>query len=344
MNKGKKRVIIPVFLPHEGCPNTCVFCNQHTITGVQKTVDDIRGYIDDYLKHVDQENRDVELAFYGGSFTGLPLQRQEGLLKVAKEYKDQGIINHIRCSTRPDYLTRAHARWLKQMGMDMVELGIQSFDEEVIKRSRRGMAMDVIDTAIDALLRADLSFGIQLMVGLPGSSEESDLRSAFEAASYLPDVVRIYPTLVLANTALAYMYEQGEYQPLSMDDAVSRTAKMLKIFNEYNIDVIRIGLHASDVYSDSDQCLAGPYHPAMRQKVEGYLMLEAITENLTAVDDVTIALNMRNRSTFVGQNKENLIRLQNEFAVSKITVIEDDIIGMNELVVKDDQQQRIITF
>lgn len=277
----KTHAIIPIFIPHEGCPNDCVFCNQKKITARTKPVlpKDIKNTVDTYLSTIDRNKvKTVELSFFGGSFTGLPIDKQSGYLAEALKYKQAGIIDKIHLSTRPDYITRPILDNLKKYEVSVIELGVQSFDEEVLKASNRGHTQADIYKACDLIHEYDFTLGIQLMIGLPGDSLEKCMFSTRESVRMKPEIARLYPTIVIENTELLNMYKRGEYNPLSENEAVNITKEMYKILFASCIKIIRVGLKSTDLIN-SDSTLSD-YHPAFRQLVEGEIAKEQLEEKL----------------------------------------------------------------
>lgn len=283
----KKHAIIPVFIPHRGCPNDCVFCNQKAITARQADVtpDDVRNLIDKYLPTLTGRGLEtIEVAFFGGSFTGIPIEEQSAFLEVAADYKSRGLIDRIHMSTRPDYIDRSILDNLKSYGADVIELGVQSFDDAVLKAAGRGHDAKAVYTACDLIKEYGFELGIQLMIGLPGDSLESCLYSAGETVRVAPAIARLYPTIVLNDTKLFEMYRAGTYHPLTTEEAVAITKEMYKILYGAGINIIRVGLKSTDLISgsgdDSDQTAGHTYHPAFRQLVEGEIAKESLEKQL----------------------------------------------------------------
>ena len=279
----KKHAIIPVFIPHLGCPYDCVFCNQKEITAREEAPDpeEIRKTIDQWLSTL--EGKEVEIAFYGGSFTGIPMELQSAYLDVAVEYKEKGLVQKLHLSTRPDFINREILDNLKAHQVDVIELGAQSFDNEVLRLSGRGHSADQTRQAAALIREYGFQLGIQLMIGLPGDSFESCIMSAEEAVKLKPDLARLYPTIVLDNTPLFRMYESGRYRPLSREEAVRTTAEMYKILDDAGIYIMRVGLKSTDIIGDGGVVNGGTYHPAFRQLVEGRIAREKILPMLEAV-------------------------------------------------------------
>lgn len=279
----KTHAIIPIFIPHLGCPNDCVFCNQRKITARTQPVDQetVTLLIDQHLRTL--QGRDIEtieVAFYGGSFTGLPLPLQQQYLSIAKRYKDQGLIQQIHLSTRPDYIDEAILDQLKRYGTDVIELGVQSFDETVLALSNRGHGKETIYRSSQLIKSYGFQLGHQLMVGLPGDTEEKSVASAHASVSLKPNLARLYPTLVIADTELHRMYERGQYRPLSLTEAVKRTKLMYQILKAASIRIIRVGLKSSDHISEGGDIVSGTFHPAFRQLVEGEIAKEQMESGL----------------------------------------------------------------
>ncbi len=274
----KKHAIIPVFISHRGCPHDCVFCNQKRITAREGDVtpDDARGIIEQWLTTLGALGpENVEVSFFGGSFTGIPLDEQKAFLAVAKEYKDAGKIGKIHLSTRPDYINDEILDNLEAYGTDVIELGVQSFDDEVLRLSGRGHTAEDVYRSVELIKKSGFTLGLQLMIGLPGDSYESCIYSARETVRLAPQIARLYPTVVIKDTELWAMYERGEYEPLNEEEAVVRTKAMYEIIDGAGIDIIRVGLKSSEIMADQMS-----FHPAFRQLVEGRIARGRIEEQI----------------------------------------------------------------
>ncbi|MGB4438106.1 MAG: radical SAM protein [Sedimentibacter sp.] len=324
---NKKMKIIPIFVPHVGCPNDCVFCNQKTITGMGTVVANSRyvtEIVEKYRKTIDEDTY-TELAFFGGSFTAIDLELQEELLSVGKYYKDMGVIKRIRCSTRPDAINENILKLQKKYGMDIIELGIQSLDEVVLKLSNRGHTKYDSINASKLIKEHNFILGHQIMPGLPGSTREKDIKTCLESVSMKPDIVRIYPTLTIKDTELVNMYEQGNYKPLTVEEAVDISAYMYSQYAVNNINVIRIGLQNTDSINEEEDVVAGPFHPAFRQLVEEKIYLSSIIlklKNMNLKDKhIIISANDKLISFIAGQKKFNINKLKEIFSISKISFI-----------------------
>ena len=307
----KKHAIIPIFIPHRGCPNDCVFCNQRKITARQNDVtpESARQTIETWLTTLGSVET-VEIAFFGGSFTGIPLEEQSAFLALAKEYKDAGQIHQIHLSTRPDYINEEILDNLQHYTVDVVELGVQSLDDAVLLASGRGHTAEAVYRAAERIKARGITLGIQLMVGLPGSTLETEVFSAVETVRIAPAIARIYPTVILPETELYEMYARGQYIPLSEEDAVHRTKAMYRILDEAGINIIRVGLKSSDIMTDSTEGgAANTFHPAFRQLVEGAIARDQLEEQLAdlpeGTDHVWFVSTEKNRNTLFGHKSSN---------------------------------------
>lgn len=284
----KKHAIIPIFIPHLGCPCQCVFCNQQKITARTKAVstDEVRETVERYLSTLaDLDPSEIEIAFYGGSFTAIPIDAQTAYLEVANEYIDQGRVSSLHISTRPDCIDEEILENLKRYNVSTIELGVQSFSDEVLRLSKRGHDSDTARKAARLIKERGFKLGIQLMIGLPGDSLESCIYSARETAALSPELARLYPTLVIDGTELYDMYEDGSYEALSKEEALLRTKEMYKILHKAGINIMRVGLKSTDIIGGSDLSAinGGTYHPAFRQLVEGEIAYEMLKEQLDAL-------------------------------------------------------------
>lgn len=279
----KTHAIIPIFIPHKGCPNDCVFCNQKAITArtADVTPEDVKNLIERYLPTLENRGLEtIEVAFFGGSFTGIPMEEQSAFLAVAKEYKDRGLIHKIHMSTRPDYINEEILDNLKKHDADIIELGVQSFDPEVLKASNRGHESEDVYNACEIIKSHGFELGIQLMIGLPEDSLEKCIYSAKEAVKIGPSIARLYPTIVLNDTELLNMYRRGEYKPMTTEEAVAITKEMYKILDDAGINIIRVGLKSTDLITEGGEIQGHTYHPAFRQLVEGEIAREQLEEQL----------------------------------------------------------------
>jgi histone acetyltransferase (RNA polymerase elongator complex component) len=262
-------MIIPFFIPHSGCPHRCVFCNQKKITGEhdQPVPDSIPAKIADYLK-TDKKKKPVQVAFYGGTFTALPLEAQRRYLATVQPFIESGKVESIRVSTRPDCITEEVLSLLTEHRASTVELGAQSMDDSVLACAGRGHTAADTARAVALLRKHAFSVGIQLMPGLPGDSRERFFTTVDRTIDIKPDVVRIYPTLVIKDTPLEELYYAGRYTPLSLEEAVRWCKVALGRFEESGITVIRIGLQPTQELLKPGTIVKGPFHPSFRQLVQ----------------------------------------------------------------------------
>ncbi len=276
----KKHAIIPVFIPHIGCPHNCVFCNQNAITARSGAVtpEDAERIVEEYLPTLSGRGlEEIELSYFGGSFTGIPMEEQSALLAVAKRYKDEGKIDRIHLSTRPDYIDRKILDNLAAYGADVIELGVQSMDDGVLRASGRGHDSACVERACELIKSYGcFTLGIQLMIGLPGDTYATCVESARRAAAIGPDIARLYPTVIITQTPLYDMYMDGRFTPVPQDEMLRRTVDMYRILTDAGINVIRIGLKSTALINDSpgSRVAGDSYHPAFGQLVLGEVMRE----------------------------------------------------------------------
>ncbi len=265
-----KYFTIPVFVPELACPNRCVFCNQNSISGCaeQPGIVETENIILKRLKTISKVDSHIEIGFFGGNFTGIEESLQRRYLSVAKKFLESGLVNGIRCSTRPDYISIESLKLLKEYGVTTIELGAQSLDDEVLIQAGRGHTVKDVEYASGLIRKYGFSLGLQMMTGLPGDSPSKAIDTAKKIISLGADNTRIYPTLVIRDTKLQKLWEKGAYKPQTLEQAVELTATLLQIFNEANVKVIRVGLHPSGELIAGGELLAGPYHPNFRQLAE----------------------------------------------------------------------------
>lgn len=327
----KKHVNIPVFVPHLGCPNDCVFCDQRQISGHRSfDIDDARKEIEEILSVVPSD-AEKEIAFFGGSFTGIDRELFLSLCALGKEYKDKGGVSGLRCSTRPDYVNGEILDTLISYGFATVELGVQSTDDSVLSVCRRGHTAKITENACRLIKEKGLRLGGQMMIGLPGSSGESEKRTARFICEMGADEARVYPTVVFPKTELFHMCGRGEYEPLSVEEAAERTADVLEIFEEAGVKVIRVGLCESEGLR---RAFAGPAVPDMGERAMSVLFLRRAFEALSSLDaegkDCEIWVGSGKTSKMCGHKRENIRKIQEKFKPKTVKVIEKtDIIGYN---------------
>lgn len=330
-----KKRIIPIFVPHRGCPHDCIFCNQKKITGVstEVTAQDARNIIEECLETIDKDTN-VEIAFFGGSFTAIEEESQNELLAVAKEYVDKGLVHEIRMSTRPDCISDSILERLKKYDTSIIELGVQSMDAKVLIDSVRGHDIESVIESSQLIKKHDIKLGLQMMVGLPSDTEEKCLETARKFIKLQPDCVRIYPTLVVKDTGLETLLERGEYTPFSLEECVNIVKKLLVLFYINNINVIRVGLQATDDIQLGKGVVAGPYHPAFRELVEAEMIkdyLDYIVKENNIEGELIVNTNNKNISKIVGNKKSNKIYMKEKHNIKLKTLPTD--LPTDELVI-----------
>ena len=315
--------IIPVFVPHWGCPNDCVFCNQRRITGQREPA--TAQTVTDAMKQAAAlpSGAKRQLAFYGGSFTAIPAEQQEALLAAAKSFMDRGELTSIRLSTRPDAIDAVVLQRLKRYGVQTVELGAQSMDDRVLALAGRGHTAADVANASRAIKAAGFQLILQMMTGLPGDSDEGAIETARRLIALEPDGVRIYPTVIIRDTALCDLWRAGLYREHSVEDAVRVCAKILPLFEAAGIPVIRLGLNPTEELSGGD-AVGGAYHPALGELVKSRLYRNK-AETLLADSEpgmrVTLGVNSRELSQMIGQHRENLRWLRETYGLRELKIV-----------------------
>lgn len=301
----KTHAIIPIFIPHRGCPHDCVFCNQRKITAklAPVTTEEVTNTINTWLTTLDDIDT-VEVAFFGGSFTAIPIDEQTEYLKIAKKYKDKGLIDKIHLSTRPDAIDKKILNNLKSYGVDVIELGVQSFDDKVLALSERGHNSEVVYKSSKMIKEYGFTLGIQLMIGLPGDSADSCIYSAKETVKIAPDIARLYPTVIIEDTKLYSHYLSGNYSPLPENIAVERTKNMYRILTDAGINVIRVGLKSSDIINEEGTISNYTFHPAFRQLVEGEIAKEEVLNQLNKLEIPNIKKSATTEGEFADYTNE----------------------------------------
>ncbi len=338
----KRQYVIPIFVPHLGCPHDCIFCNQKSISGQKKpiTAKDVKDTIEEYLKSFKEEDSYKEVAFFGGSFTGIEPEKQEELLSAAYEYIKDKKIDSIRISTRPDYINKEILKRLKKYKVKTIELGVQSTNNYVLTTAERGHTFEDVKKASKLIRWYGFELGHQMMVGLPDSTKQDELNTAKDLIKLKPKIVRIYPVLVVKNTKLEKEYNNGEYEPLSLVQAVERCKEIVYLFNKKKIKVIRIGLQNTTEISSPDdensEVVAGPFHPAFRQLVESSIWYDSILDRIKAynvkVKEVEIIVNPEDINNVIGHKKENLNKLLDTYdVILKVTGSEKIKQGKSEM-------------
>ena len=331
-----RHYIIPIFISHVGCPHQCVFCNQDKIARTlekEVTGDEVRLTVEEYLKTINRKNSTVEISFFGGTFTAIDVNKQKELLKVAKEYKEKGYIQKIRMSTRPDAINKYILDYLKDYKVDIIELGVQSLNNEVLRLSGRGHSAEDVYLASRLIKEYGFTLGHQIMPGLPGDNFDKDIETTKKSIEMKPDICRIYPSLVIKETPMEDMYNKGIYMPYTVEEAVYISKEIYKLYKEAKVNIIRIGLQPTDSITLGKDVIAGPFHPAFRELVEGSLICDKISEKIEAEDNILIEINSKDLSKLYA-NKKVYFNLLKEKYKGKIEVIENNKLKRGNLNLK----------
>jgi len=345
-----KNYIIPIFVPHYGCSHQCIFCNQKKITGQNAPAmpENVSVVINEALndngitqKRITKKN--IEAAFYGGSFTALGIDEQSRLLKPAYEALMAGKIHAIRLSTRPDAIDENVLRNLAAFKVGTIELGVQSLDDKILKNAVRGHTVQDVFRAVRLIREAGISCGLQLMPGLPGEDWPSLISTASRVCLLAPDFVRIYPAVVIAGTVMAELYGQGIYEPLSLKEAVSKAAYLKLMFGQNGIPVIRTGLQATTELDKEGTIIKGPYHPAFGEMVDAYLFYimmahfieQSFPDNL---DNLIVHHHPQDSSKVRGLGLENIKKIKNNYGIRKICLKADGL-KRGELIIEHNHKK-----
>ena len=341
---GNDVIIYPVFVPMIGCPHQCAFCNQRSITGraITNLIDDVKNQVAAIMDTAVKREGYKEIAFFGGSFTCLPIELQNTILGLAHPYLKTGIVDGIRISTRPDYISEPILENLLKNGLTTIELGIQSTDSHVLEASERGYTYDKILPDLINLKNYPFKIGYQMMIGLPYDTRQKTIKTALDFTSIKPDFVRIYPTLVVKGSALEKQFYQGKYDPLTIEEAVEWVKDIKFIFEYHHIDIIRIGLQSQEGFDKGQDLVAGPYHPAFGEMVESAIyrswikdILQGMLDSKIDIPDksVTFQVNHSRLSQAIGQKKFNIKHLSHELPGYTISIKPSKDVDQQELVV-----------
>ncbi|MBW6480366.1 MAG: radical SAM protein [Bacteroidales bacterium] len=309
---------IPVFIPELACPFRCVYCNQYNISGTCKAPEphEVTAIVEKHLQTIDYKNNNVEIAFFGGSFTALPGKQQNAWLEMAKPWIDAGKIKGIRISTRPDYIDEEILQNLKNRHVTAIELGAQSLNDEVLRLAGRGHNASQIVKAAGMIRNMGFETGLQMMTGLPGDTEESAMETARTIIESGAQTTRIYPTLVIEDTDLAELYRQGKYQPQSLEEAADLCARLFLLFQAAGVKVLRMGLHPSESFYEGGSLIAGPFHPAFGEmamtRVWYYRLNDIVPEK---ADKLFVRVHPTNINAVIGHKKVNKKWLQGKFKI-----------------------------
>ncbi|MCK4652847.1 MAG: radical SAM protein [Candidatus Cloacimonetes bacterium] len=314
-------IILPIFIPHLGCPFQCVYCNQKLITKSKvPSREDIRNRIEKFCRK--NPANEKEVAFFGGTFTNLNPKKQQEFFDSVNLFKNK--ISGIRISTRPDTIDQDILSFCKKNNVRTIELGIQSFNDEVLLASKRGYNSQIAQRA--CYLIQEFKLGVQLMPGLPKFSKKTLKQTIQTTININPDFVRIYPTIVLASTELEKWYLKGKFHPLELNEAIKIVSEMIQQFEEHKIKVIKVGLH-SDI--DERNIVAGPYHQSFGELVRAEILLKRIIDNF---ENRTLMISVANISLFKGFNSQMLKSLKTQLNLNRIPIIIDNNLDKNNFL------------
>ncbi len=332
-----KHINVALFVVHKGCPNMCSFCNQRSISGSQKDLlpEDVHSAAKTAIASLSkEETQGGEIAFFGGSFTMVERSYMLSLLEAAYEYVEKGIFKGIRISTRPDGIDREICETLKKYGVTAVELGAQSLDDKVLSLNDRGHTAKQVENASRMLKEYGFELGLQMMTGLYGSEDADSIMTAEKIIALAPETVRIYPTVVLKGTKLFDLMQKGEFLPKGIDETADLCAKLIPMFENAGIKVIRVGLHSGgDVESGFAD---GAYHPALREICEGRIYYNQALTQLEGKEKgrYILGVSSKEMSKMTGQKKSNLIRLSEKGYDCSVKSIEG--LGKYEIVISSE--------
>jgi histone acetyltransferase (RNA polymerase elongator complex component) len=341
MNLDARPLIIPIFLPHAGCPHRCVFCDQAAITGRRKkslSVAEFRSCIEAALTCNQPKQKPIQIAFFGGNFLGMAAANITELLAAATEFVDQGLVAGIRFSTRPDTIDHNRLELIKNFPVTTVELGVQSMHDSVLALTKRGHTRAETEKAVYLLKDRNYDIGLQMMVGLPGDNPSMALDTGAQIVNLAPDFVRIYPTIVLAGSVLAEWYRTGKYVPLSLEECVTLVKRLYLLFEQNAIRVIRMGLQASKDLTEGATIVAGPYHPAFGHLVQSEIFFDsavsAIQTAKLGAERLTIRVHPDRISRMKGLKNANIKKLTQQYHFKSVDVIPDAALAEGKLAVK----------
>ncbi|MFA7078078.1 MAG: radical SAM protein [Syntrophomonas sp.] len=336
-NQSKKHYNIPIFIPHLGCPYDCIYCDQKKIAAQPEVPHpaQVVATIEQYL-HTIPEESSVEVAFFGGNFTAVDRKEQLRYLRAVQPFLQQGRVQSIRISTRPDYIDEKILDLLADNGVKMIELGVQSLSDRVLQASARRYRPEDVFKSVHLIKDRQFDLGIQLMIGLPQDSYTQDMETARQVISMRPQVVRIYPTLVIAGTVLETMWRQGDFIPLSLEEAVSICKDMFLIFQKESIRVIRMGLYPGEELRREGVVKAGPFHSSFGELVEQSIFKQQARVAIRRYFDkygygteINLYVHFRDISKMVGKQKSNLNELRKEFKMASLQIRSNQIQARN---------------
>ncbi len=337
----KRNYVIPFFILHKGCPHQCIFCDQNRITG-QRNIhpEEDADTIERYLSTIPSNGVNIEVGFFGGTFTGLAAEAQEGFLRAAYPFIAEGRVRGIRLSTRPDFIDKGGLELLRRYGVVCVELGVQSMSDRVLSVSRRGYTALDVERASRMILKEGFMLGHQIMVGLPSSRPEHEYYTARRARELGASQIRIYPLIVIKGTELAEWWTAKRYEPLKEEDAVERCMRLILYFEAHNVKVIRCGLHPSEGLLNGSDYLAGPFHPSLRQKVESRIFAVMLERLLPNTGITAVLFNPGDEAALFGFQGKNSVLLHKISGPGKAALTRDIEVPRGCLRVTERQGER----
>jgi len=337
-----KHFIIPVFLPNIGCPHQCIFCNQSVISNIKQKIpspEKFHKIVNNYLKYKGKDRKLVQIAFFGGNFLGLKAAHINSLLHEAGKFVNDGSVDSLRFSTRPDTINNETLDILNPFPVSTIELGVQSMDDHVLAMSKRGHTSTDTKEAVRLLKKRNYEIGLQMMVGLPGDDETKAQLTGRKIADMSPGFVRIYPTVVLADSLLAKWYQNGKYTPIPLEECITLVKNLYLLFRKKDITVIRMGLQVSENLEKDTEILAGPYHPAFGHLVFSQIFLDMamsiFNSKKYAQDEIIIKVHPRSISKMKGLKNRNIEILKRKFNIKSIKIISEPSMAEDNLIAND---------
>ncbi len=342
-NTNRRALILPVFLPQSGCAHQCTFCNQITITGVRPKkllAEELCLQFDQFLKYQKHRPARIQLAFFGGNFLGLSQDAIRALLSQATDLLKAWPGSGIRFSTRPDTITDERLELIREFPVQTIEIGVQSMNDDVLARTKRGHTAQDTVKAIALLKKRPYEIGIQMMTGLPADTPASALATGRQIVALAPAFVRIYPVLVLKKSPLAQQFRAGQYKPPSLEESVVLVKQLWQLFNQNKISVIRMGLQVTETLIRKGEILAGPFHPSFGHLVYEALFLdkvEAVIKNAfpdpqLIGDTIVLRVHPQDISKLRGLKNRNIRRLKQKFEIVNVKVMSDSSLARNTVV------------
>lgn len=329
----KQHYIIPIFIPEKACPFRCVYCNQYNITNQQNAIEpaEVKDIIEQYLATFPPFAQ-VKVGFFGGSFTGLSIEEQNRYLDVVQPYIECGQISGIQLSTRPDYINDEILHNLLVKHVVTIELGAQSLNDEVLRLSGRGHTAEEVEKAAKLIRSYGFMLGLQMMIGLPGDSAESALQTAQKIVELGATCTRIYPCLVIKDTDLEKQFKDGNYKPLSMEEAVSQTLDVMELFERNSIQILRVGLHPSEGLLNRETLVAGPFHVSFKELVLTEKWKRKILSQIKGKqgNNIQITVNPLQVNTVVGYQGANKSMLETLF--KNVSISQDYAVPLDEMI------------